>query len=118
MSVETGRWAVEQVLALAPRPSSIAAAQPLAVPARWSGLGCDDRAVWGRCSGSSAEPYDTVVDHVQHMLAFFPDNSNYIMVTFENQLNGGDGDYNDTVIVIDVGPDNASLWRNSGNLPK
>src|SRR5436190_4219901 len=58
------RWAVEHVLALAPRPASIAAAQPLAVPARWSGLGCDARAVWGRCSGSSAEPYDTVVDHV------------------------------------------------------
>jgi hypothetical protein len=55
---------VEQVLALAPRPSSIAGAQPLAVPARWSGLGCDARAVWGRCSGSSAEPYDAVVDHV------------------------------------------------------
>jgi hypothetical protein len=58
------RWAVEQVLALAPRPSSIAGAQPLAVPARWSGLGCDERAVWGRCSGSSAEPYDAMVDHV------------------------------------------------------
>src|SRR4051794_17949269 len=58
------RWAVEQVLALAPRPSSVAGAQPLAVPARWSGLGCDDRAVWGRCAGSSSEPYDTMVDHV------------------------------------------------------
>ncbi len=55
---------MEQVLALAPRQSAIAAAQPLAVPARWSGLGCDARAVWGRCAGSSAEPYDTVVDHV------------------------------------------------------
>ncbi|MCU1502206.1 MAG: hypothetical protein JWM12_1560, partial [Ilumatobacteraceae bacterium] len=64
VSDESGRWAVEQVLALAPRPASIAAAQPLAVPSRWSGLGCDGRAVWGRCSGSSAEPYDTVVDHV------------------------------------------------------
>ena len=58
------RWAVEQVLALAPRPSSVTGAQPLAVPARWSGLGCDERAVWGRCSGSSAEPYDAMVDHV------------------------------------------------------
>ena len=58
------RWAVEQVLALAPRPSSIAGAQPLAVPARWSGLGCDERAVWGRCSGSSSEPYDAMADHV------------------------------------------------------
>jgi hypothetical protein len=64
MGDDPGRWAVEQVLALAPRPASIAAAQPLAVPARWSGLGCDAQALWGRCSGSSAEPYDTVVDHV------------------------------------------------------
>jgi hypothetical protein len=60
----TGRWQVEQVLALAPRPTSVAAAQPLAVPARWSSAGYDERAVWGRCSGSSAEPYDIVVDHV------------------------------------------------------
>ncbi len=59
----TRRWAVEQVLAVAPRPSSVAAAQPLAVPSRWSGLGCDERAVWGRCGGSGAEPYDTAVDH-------------------------------------------------------
>ena len=59
-----GRWQVEQVLALAPRPTSVAAAQPLAVPTRWVATGCDDRAVWGRCTGSSAEPYDCVVDHV------------------------------------------------------
>ncbi len=64
MEAVEGRWAVEQVLALAPRPASVAGAQPLAVPTRWSGTGCDARAVWGRCSGSSAEPYDAVVDHV------------------------------------------------------
>ena len=57
-------WQVEQVLALAPRPSSVAAAQPLAVPSRWAGIGCDERAVWGRCTGGSAEPYECVVDHV------------------------------------------------------
>ena len=57
-------WQVEQVLALAPKPSSVAAAQPLAVPTRWAGTGCDDRAVWGRCAGGSAEPYECVVDHV------------------------------------------------------
>ena len=63
---DTGQqWQVEQVLALAPRPSSVAAAQPLAVPSRWAASGCDDRAVWGRCIGTSAEPYDTVVDHVE-----------------------------------------------------
>lgn len=62
VSEHDDRWAVEQVLALAPRPSSVAGAQPLAVPTRWSGTGADERAVWGRCAGSSAEPYDVVVD--------------------------------------------------------
>jgi len=51
-------------LALAQRPSSVAAAQPLAVPARWTSTGCDSRAVWGRCVGTSAEPYECAVDHV------------------------------------------------------
>ncbi len=58
------RWQVEQVFALAPRPSSLTAAQPLAVPGRWLAAGCNERAVWGRCTGSSAEPYECVVDHV------------------------------------------------------
>jgi len=62
--VGAARWQVEQVLALAPKPSSITAAQPLAVPGRWAGAGCDARAVWGRCTGGSAEPYECVVDHV------------------------------------------------------
>ena len=52
------------MLALAPRPSSVAAAQPLAVPARWTSTGWDSRAVWGRCVGTSAEPYECVIDHV------------------------------------------------------
>jgi len=52
------------VLALAPKPSSVASAQPLAVPARWLAPGCDERGVWGRCTGTSTEPYDTVVDHI------------------------------------------------------
>ncbi|HSB88280.1 MAG TPA: SWIM zinc finger family protein [Ilumatobacteraceae bacterium] len=62
--MSTPRWQVEQVLALAPRPSSVTAAEPLAVPVRWAGTGCSSRAVWGRCIGGSAEPYDCVVDHV------------------------------------------------------
>ncbi|CAN5507388.1 SWIM zinc finger family protein [soil metagenome] len=52
------------MLALAPKPSAVAAAQPLAIPTRWAGAGCDERAVWGRCTGGSAEPYECVVDHV------------------------------------------------------
>ncbi len=43
----------------------MSAAQPLAIPARWTGTGCDSRAVWGRCVGSSAEPYECAVDHVE-----------------------------------------------------
>ena len=59
-----GRWQVEQVLALAPKPSAVSAAQPLAVSSRWVGAGCNAQAVWGRCAGTSAEPYECVVDHV------------------------------------------------------
>lgn len=59
-----GVWQVEQVLALAPSASAMAAAQPLAVPSRWTGTGCSGSAVWGRCLGSSGEPYECVVDHV------------------------------------------------------
>jgi hypothetical protein len=59
------RWQVEQVLALAPKPSSVTAAEPLAIPGRWTSTGCSSRAVWGRCVGTSAEPYECVVDHVE-----------------------------------------------------
>ena len=65
MDATPERWQVEQVLALAPKPSSIVAAQPLAVPARWVSTGCDERAVWGRCTGTGGEPYECVVHHVQ-----------------------------------------------------
>jgi hypothetical protein len=64
MEESRATWQVEQVLALAPKPSALAAVLPLATPARWQGLGCDDRLVWGRCTGTTAEPYETVVDHV------------------------------------------------------
>lgn len=57
-------WSVEQVEAVAPSPAAISAARPLATPGRWSGLGADDRVVWGSFPGSGAEPYDTAVDHV------------------------------------------------------
>ena len=41
----------------------LTAARPIATPGRWAHLGADDDAVWGSFRGSSAEPYDTVVDH-------------------------------------------------------
>ena len=56
-------------------------------------------------------------DNYQHMVAFFPTNSQYFIVGFEDMYGGGDGDYNDVIVVVDVGPTNASLWR-SGTLPK
>jgi SWIM zinc finger len=62
-AADNSRWTTEQVLALAPRPTVIASAQGLAVPTRWAASGCDRRAVWGRCHGASAEPYEVAVDH-------------------------------------------------------
>ncbi len=59
------RWTVEQVAAVASSARSLAAADPLAVASRWSAIGADGRALWGRCRGSGAEPYDTSVDHVE-----------------------------------------------------
>lgn len=58
------RWQVEQVFALAPRPSDAVVAQSLAVAARWGSTGCDRQGVWGRCRGTGSEPYDCVVDHL------------------------------------------------------
>jgi hypothetical protein len=57
-------WTIEQVAAVAPSPQAFVAAEALADPQRWSATGAHERAVWGRCSGSGVEPYDTVVDHV------------------------------------------------------
>ncbi len=58
------RWSIEQVIALASTSGRCAAAEAVAVPSRWGGLGADERAVWGRCRGTGREPYDTMVDHV------------------------------------------------------
>lgn len=58
-------WTIEQVAAVAPSGRSVASAEPLAAVGRWSSLGADERALWGRCQGSGAEPYDTAVDHVE-----------------------------------------------------
>jgi hypothetical protein len=58
------RWSPEQVEAIASTPAALSAARPLTTVAKWGGLGADERAVWGSCRGSGAEPYDTMVDHV------------------------------------------------------
>lgn len=53
-------WTEEQVRALAPDASSLAAARKLA--GRWRTTGAAASAVWGLCQGSGAKPYQTVVD--------------------------------------------------------
>ena len=57
-------------------------------------------------------------DNFQHMVAFFPDNSQYIIIGFEDLYGGGDKDCNDVMFVVDVGPLNALILRNPNSLPK
>jgi hypothetical protein len=64
-------------------------------------------------NGSANNP-----DNYQHMIAFFPDNSQYIIIGFEDLYGGGDQDCNDLMFVVDVGPNNAAVWRQANSLPK
>ncbi len=65
-------------------------------------------------NGTSNNP-----DNFQHLVAFFPDTtSQYIIIGFEDMFNGGDKDCNDVMFVVDVGPQNAALWRNPTTFPK
>jgi hypothetical protein len=52
----------EEVEALAPDVASLRAGRQLATPAPWSECGHDERAVWGCCKGSGAQPYRVSVD--------------------------------------------------------
>jgi hypothetical protein len=52
----------EQVLALAPDASSLAAARSLAASRAWLSTGRSDQALWGECKGSAREPYRTQVE--------------------------------------------------------
>jgi hypothetical protein len=61
-AVRGTRWTTAEVVALAPGAAVALAARGLATPAAWSGLGSDERGVWGLYRGTSAEPYDVVVD--------------------------------------------------------
>lgn len=77
----------------------------------------------GNLSGNT--PQDTYYngttnndDNFQHMIAFFPDNSQYIIIGFEDMYGGGDKDCNDVCFIVDVGPQNAALWRNPNTFPK
>jgi hypothetical protein len=51
-------------------------------------------------------------DQYQHMAAFFPADGRYIIVGFEDEYGGGDKDFNDVVIVIDVGYSNGAAMLN------
>lgn len=57
-------------------------------------------------------------DGFPHMVAFFPDNSQYIVIGFEDLYGGGDKDLNDVMFVVDVGPMNALVWRDPSTMPK
>lgn len=57
-------------------------------------------------------------DNFQHMIAFFPDNSQYIIIGFEDLYGGGDQDCNDLMFVVDIGPQNALVLKNPNSLPK
>lgn len=55
-------WTAAQILTLAPDDASAKAGKGLAGPGKWSGLGADDGAVWGKCKGSGSNPYETRID--------------------------------------------------------
>ena len=57
-------------------------------------------------------------DGMQHAVAFFPVNSRYIIVAWENTpgegtYGSGDADFNDTIIVVDVGQTNANYLKDA-----
>ncbi|NKX88393.1 SWIM zinc finger family protein [Nocardia coubleae] len=60
MTDTSALWTEDQVRALAPDASSVAAARKLA--SRWRDTGAEGNAVWGLCQGSGAKPYQTIVD--------------------------------------------------------
>ncbi|MFD5174459.1 DUF5691 domain-containing protein [Nocardia sp. NPDC058379] len=60
MTDQQAPWTEDQVRALAPDASSLAAARKLA--GRWRATGSAGSAVWGLCQGSGSKPYQTIVD--------------------------------------------------------
>lgn len=52
----------DHILSLAPDAASAKAGSQLATPAKWGGLGRDERALWGECQGSGKVPYRTQID--------------------------------------------------------
>ena len=57
------------------------------------------------------------VDGLQHMVAFIIPDSRYVLLGFEDIIDGGDLDYNDCLFVVDIGQENADNLVNEGTLP-
>ncbi len=55
-------WTIDQILALAPDASSAKNGKALATSLRWSSLGYNKNATWGKCHGSGEKPYLTQID--------------------------------------------------------
>lgn len=55
-------WSVSRVEQLAPDAAAVKAAQGVAKPGKWQNLGRTERALWGECAGSGANPYQVRVD--------------------------------------------------------
>jgi hypothetical protein len=55
-------WSFEQVLALAPDPSSAKSGKDLSAPRKWKTLGTDAHSAWGTIQGSGKDPYQTSID--------------------------------------------------------
>src|SRR4051812_28956634 len=55
-------WTPEQILALAPDPTSAKAGRKESSPKHWTALGFDGRIAWGKCQGSGVLPYEAQID--------------------------------------------------------
>lgn len=58
----SGKWNLDQVLALAPDEPSIKASNKLKSVSKWQLLASDEHAIWGLCKGSGSKPYQTGID--------------------------------------------------------
>ena len=51
-------------------------------------------------------------DGIQHVMAY--EYEGYLILTFEDHINGGDFDYNDLVIAVNIGQDNLDCIPTDG----
>jgi hypothetical protein len=55
-------WSIGRIEHLAPDAAAVKAAQSVAKPNKWTGLGRSDTVLWGECAGSGANPYQVRVE--------------------------------------------------------